>query len=179
MRAALVSVAILAACVPARDPGPGAAWTIDEAPGRMTLAASDADGPALAMTCLTASRQLVVWAPRLEHVAGERRFSFGTADHAVTLAAAPGPEGAGVAARGPVPEPVLNSMLSGAAILGRYGGQALGPLTAPLDLAGEFAGTCIAPSPARMRDIGLDSASPRARDGSTVIQAGRAGASAE
>jgi hypothetical protein len=179
MRTALLSVAVLAACVPARQSGPEAAWSIAETPGGRTLTAADARGPVVAMTCVKASRGLVVQAFRMTPVGSDEEFSFGTSDYATLLVADPDAGGTGVVARGPLPEPVLNSMLSGAAIQGVYGGQRLGPLTAPLDVAGSFAGACIAPSPERMGAIGPASVAPSPQDGSTVIRAGRPGAFAE
>jgi len=179
MRAAILTLAILAACAPVREAGDGAAWSLDETPGRLTLTATDEGGPLLAMTCVQASRAFVVQAFRMEPVGSNEEFSFGTVDEATLLVADPGAAVTGVVARGPMYEPTLNSMLSGAAILGLYGEQRVGPLTVPSDLAGSFAGACIAPSPERMRDIGLDSVSPEPQDGSMVIRAGRSGALAE
>ena len=87
-------------------------------------------------------------------IASDEEFSFGTTDDAVLLVADTGSTAPGVVARGTIPEFVLNSMLSSAAIVGLYGEQRLGPITAPLDLAGAFAGACIAPSTKRIRAIG-------------------------
>jgi hypothetical protein len=115
----------------------------------------------------------------MEPVASNEEFSFGTSDHAVLLVADPEAAASGVVARGAMPEFVLNSMLSSAPILGLYGEQRLGPLTAPLDIAGSFAGWCIAPSPERIGAIGLESMEPAPQDGIPVIQAGRTGALGE
>jgi len=161
MRPAILTLAILAACAPLRNTEPETAWSLDQTPGRLTLTASDADGPIVAMTCVKASRGLVVQAFRMEPVTSNEEFSFGTSDYAVLLVADPGAAAPGVVARGAMPEFVLNSFLSSAPILGLYGEQRLGPLTAPLNIAGSFAGACIAPSPEQMGAIGRDSADRR------------------
>ena len=176
MRAIILTFAILAACAPTRETGPEAAWSLNETPGRLTLTAADADGPVLAMTCVQASRGFIMQAFRMQPIASNEEFSFGTTDDAVLLVADTGSTAPGVVARGTIPEFVLNSMLSSAAIVGLYGEQRLGPITAPLDLAGGFAGACIAPSTERIRAIGAASVEPAPQDGSPAIEAGRSGA---
>jgi len=176
MRTAILTLAILAACAPMREAETPAAWSLSETPGRLTLTATNSDGPVLAMTCVQATRGFVVQAFRMEPIASDEEFLFGTSDYAVLMVADTDATASGVVARGAMPEFVLNSMLASAPVLGRYGEQRLGPNTAPLDLAGTFAGSCIAPSMDRIRGIGPVAAASSRQEGAPVIQAGRADA---
>ena len=153
MRTAILTLAFLAACAPMREAETPTAWALNETPGRLTLTATDADGPVLAMTCVQASRRFIVEAFRMEPIASDEEFLFGTSDYAVLMVADTDATAPGVVARGAMPEFVLNSLLASAPVLGRYGEQRLGPITAPLDLAGTFAGSCIAPSADRIGAI--------------------------
>jgi len=156
MRTAILTLAILAACAPMRQAETPATWSLTETPGRLTLTATDADGPVLAMTCVQASRRFIVQAFRMEPIATDEEFLFGTSDYAVRMVADTDATASGVVARGAMPEFVLNSLLASAPVQVRYGEQRLGPLTAPLNIAGSFAGACIAPSPEQVGAIGLN-----------------------